>query len=114
MAYLSGKRKDVIRGERRRAQRHEARVLDRLSRLGGEWWSAADCLRTTHSRERLERRGITYREFIDTWRLGEWLPDADDASVFEACLGRCRIVVAFEEETPKLVTAKYVAAHRAV
>jgi hypothetical protein len=114
MAYVSAKKKDVLRGQMRRETRRRERVLDRLSKLGAQFWSAADCLRTTHALERMKLRGITYREFLDTWLLGDWLPDANDASTFIASLGRCRIVVAFRDETPHLVTAKYVAAHQAV
>lgn len=109
MACVNGRKKDNQRGRNRRAARTSRVVLDRLSKLGAQYWSPADCMKTLHFEERRRRRGITYQEFLDTWRLGEWLPDPNDPAGFTAARGRCQIVVLFKDETPCLITAKYVA-----
>jgi hypothetical protein len=114
MACVHGRKKDSERGKQRREAKQRSVVLDRLSKLGAQFWSAVDCLKTRHSIERMKLRGITYREFLDTWRQGEWLPDPENPDGFIAALGRCRIVVIFREEVPHLVTAKYVAAHQSI
>jgi hypothetical protein len=118
MACVKGRKRDLERGQVKRAKQQlrisMEVVLDRLSKLGAQFWSARDCLRTVHWQERMRLRGITYREFLDTWRHGEWLPDPENPEGFIAALGRCRIVVIFREEVPHLVTAKYVAAHEAI
>ena len=51
-------------------------------------------------------------EFDLTWSHGVWRAD-EQADTFTATWNRCEIVVGFEEETPTLVTAKYLAAHKA-
>lgn len=114
MANLSGKKKDMQRGERRRAERQRDDVLSHFGQLAPRWWPLAGCVSTGHYLDRAELRNVTWDELAATWSLGEWLPDSDDPARFEAAHGRCRIVVEFFEETPQLVTAKYVAAHRAV